>query len=139
MSVIPALTATDASVTLEPVEVKSANYLPITDSENVEKFVKDYFADIPVLAKIAECESTFRQYDANGNVLRGKKNQNDIGVMQINTMYHEETAEEMGLNLYKIDDNVAYARHLYEKSGAKPWMSSSPCWSKFSPSEIAKR
>jgi hypothetical protein len=120
-------------------QVESAGYMPITDSQNVEKFVKDYFADIPILAKIAACESHNRQYNSKGAVLRGEENTYDRGVMQINILYHQETADKMGLDLNSIDDNVAYARYLYEKQGAKPWMSSSACWSKPSSSEIAKK
>ncbi|OHA89838.1 MAG: hypothetical protein A2832_00930 [Candidatus Zambryskibacteria bacterium RIFCSPHIGHO2_01_FULL_44_22b] len=136
---IPSLVLPDITIVVPEKEVKSVDYQPITDPENVEKFLKDYFADIPLLAKIAECESTNRQYNSKGVVLRGKKNTYDRGVMQINILYHQEKAEEMELDLHDIDDNVAFARHLYEKFGAKPWMSSSACWSKFSPSEVAKR
>jgi len=120
-------------------EVKSEDYMPITDSENVEKFINDYFADIPIMVSVAKCESQFRQYNSNGTILKGRKNTYDRGVMQINLLYHEDTAEKMGLDLHNIDDNVSYARYLYEKQGVKPWMSSSPCWSKFNNSEIAKR
>ena len=122
-----------------PREVRAVDYQPITDPKNVEKFINDYFADIPILAKIAKCESRFRHLNSNGNVLKGQKNSYDRGVMQINVLYHAETAEELGLNVHNLDDNVAYARYLYEKQGAKPWMSSSACWAKFSRSEIAKR
>jgi len=59
--------------------------------------------------------------------------------MQINVLYHAKTAEKLGLNVHDLDDNVAYARYLYEKQGAKPWMSSSACWAKFRQSEIARR
>lgn len=147
-AVLPAISApapvVEAEVELKPLheQVESEDYLPITDSKNVEAFVKDYFADIPILAKIAQCESRNRHYNTKGGVLRGEKNTYDRGVMQINILYHEETAREMGLDLHDIDDNVAYARYLYEKFGAKPWKSSSPCWGKFAVSdspEIAKK
>lgn len=121
-----------------PKEVKSEDYQPITDPKNVERFLNDYFADIPLLAKIGKCESQYRQFNSKGEVLRGMKNTYDRGVMQINILYHQETAEKMGLDLHDIDDNVAFARYLYEKYGAKPWMSSSACWSKFASPEIAK-
>lgn len=120
-------------------EVKAEDYQPITDPKNVEKFINDYFADIPVLAEIAKCESQFRQFNSSGDVLKGKKNRYDRGVMQINVLYHAEKAEDLGLDINNLDDNVAYARYLYEKQGAKPWMSSSACWAKFSRSEIARR
>ncbi|MDP3874971.1 MAG: hypothetical protein Q8Q22_00405 [bacterium] len=125
-------------VELTPREVKAEDYQPITDSKNVEKFINDYFVDIPVLAKIAKCESRYRQFNSEGDVLKGEKNRYDRGVMQINILYHAETAEGLGLNIQNLDDNVAYARYLYEKEGAKPWMSSSACWAKFNRSEIAR-
>jgi hypothetical protein len=147
MAVLPAITSPVPANELQaavvqslPREVKSADYQPITDSKNVERFLKDYFADIPLLAKIGACESHNRQYNSNGGVLRGEKNTYDRGVMQINILYHAEKAAELGLDLNKIDDNVAFARYLYEKFGSKPWASSKPCWGKFSPaSEIAKK
>jgi len=123
----------------EKREVRAADYQPITDPKNVERFINDYFADIPVLAEIAKCESQYRHLNSSGNVLRGEKNTYDRGVMQINVLYHTETAEKLGLNVHNLDDNVAYARYLYEKQGAKPWMSSSACWAKFRQSEIARR
>ncbi|MBX4199963.1 hypothetical protein KW790_00670 [Candidatus Parcubacteria bacterium] len=121
-----------------PVEVKSENYQPITDPGNVKKFVNHYFADIPLLAKIASCESHNRQYEKDGTILRGEQNHYDVGVMQINELYHKAIAERMGLDIYTIEGNVAYARYLYEKHGAQPWISSSPCWAKVTESEIAK-
>ncbi len=145
MAVMPAITspapATDpvVEVTSFHREVNSEDYQPLTDSKNVEKFVKDYFADIPIMAKVAKCESRNRQYNSSGGVLRGEVTPLDRGVMQINLYYHEETAKKMGLDVHNIDDNVAYARYLYEKQGLKPWMSSSKCWSGTSSSELAKK
>ncbi|MEX0919142.1 MAG: hypothetical protein WDZ64_00120 [Parcubacteria group bacterium] len=122
-----------------PKEIKAEDYMPITDSKNVEKFITDYFADIPVMVTIAKCESRYRHLNSNGGVLRGEVTPLDRGVMQINLHYHNKTAEKMGMNVHNIDDNVRYARYLYEKQGVKPWMSSSKCWAKFHPTEIAKR
>lgn len=145
LAVVPALTATSTPVNHQAIvqplkrEVKSEDYQPISDPKNVEKFLSDYFADIPLLAKIGGCESHNRQYDNNGSVLQGEQNHYDRGVMQINILYHEKTAEAMGLDLNSIDDNVAYARYLYEKYGAKPWMSSSACWARFASSDIARK
>jgi hypothetical protein len=123
----------------EVKEVKSQDYGPISDSENVKRFVTDYFSDIPILARIAGCESHYRHLTKSGEILRGVENRYDFGVMQINILYHDEDAKELGLNLRDLDDNVAFARHLYERQGAKPWMSSSACWAKVTESEIARR
>ncbi len=122
-----------------PREVKAEDYQPIANSKNIEKFVNDYFADIPILALIAKCESRFRHLNSSGTVLKGDRNSYDRGVMQINILYHAKILEKLGLDVQNLDDNVQYARYLYEKEGAKPWMSSSACWAKFSQKEIAKR
>jgi hypothetical protein len=145
MAVLPAYQATaNASASVEKAlplihEVRSEDYEPITDPKNVERFLKDYFSDIPLLAKIGACESHNRQYDSHGNVLRGEKTPLDRGVMQINLGYHQDTMEKMGLDVNSIDDNVAFARYLYEKFGAKPWASSQACWSKSMNSDLAKK
>ena len=122
-----------------PREVKAEDYQPIANSKNIEKFVNDYFADIPILALIAKCESRFRHLNSSGTVLKGDRNSYDRGVMQINILYHAKILEKLGLDVQNLDDNVQYARYLYEKEGAKPWMSSSACWAKFSQKKIAKR
>jgi hypothetical protein len=96
--------------------------------ETMKAYVRHYFADEPVLADIAWCESRFRHLGKDGEIFRGKVNQYDIGVMQINTLYHEEKAVEMNMDLFSLNGNLAYARYLYEKEGTKPWMSSAPCW-----------
>ncbi|HVU06185.1 MAG TPA: hypothetical protein VHE10_00075 [Candidatus Paceibacterota bacterium] len=104
---------------------------------STEAYVRDYFKDTPILAEVARCESTFRQFGSDGNVIRGKVNKDDVGVMQINTYYHEDTAESLGLDIYTIDGNLAYGKHLYEKFGLDPWKSSSKCWKKYQ-KEIAR-
>jgi len=96
----------------------------------VEEYVRNYFSDIPVMVEVAKCESRFRQHDAKGNVLRGEENKSDLGVMQINKYYHEVDSEKLGYDIVTIEGNTAYARHLFEKSGVKPWSSSSRCWMK---------
>lgn len=97
---------------------------------SVEAYVRDYFKDAPILAEISRCESTFRQFDSKGNVLRGKVNDDDIGVMQINKYYHEEDAEKLGFDIYTLDGNLGYAKWLYGKYGDNPWVHSSKCWVK---------
>ena len=104
--------------------------IDISDSAEVEKLVNQYFSDIPVMVEVARCESTFRHLNKSGSIVRGKVNRSDLGVMQINEYYHGDTAEELGLDISQFGDNLAYARHLFEKEGTTPWLSSSPCWGK---------
>ena len=99
-----------------------------TQLTDTEEAVRSYFSDIPVMIQIARCESTFRHTLSDGTVLRGKVDSADTGVMQINLRYHGDTAEDLGLNLLDLHDNMAYARDLYEKQGTRPWSASAPCW-----------
>ena len=97
-------------------------------SQTVEEYVREYFEDSPVLAEVARCESKFRHFGKNGDIIRGEVNSKDVGVMQINEHYHKATASKLGLNIYSLDGNLAYAKQLYEREGTQPWISSSKCW-----------
>lgn len=99
-------------------------------AQSVEEYVRAYFVDIPIMAEISWCESKFRHFGKNGSVLRGEVVHTDIGVMQVNEFYHKKTAEKLGLDIFSIEGNVAYARYLFEKEGTQPWISSSKCWNK---------
>ena len=103
---------------------------PFMPAQTVEEYVREYFVDVPVMAAIAKCESRFRQYDKNGSGLRGEGGYEDVGGVQGNATYHKAAASELGLNLTVIQDNVAYARYLYDKKGTQPWNSSKACWGK---------
>jgi len=96
--------------------------------ETLEVYVEEYFADTPVLADIAWCESRMRHHNKNGDILRGEVDSDDIGVMQINTRYHQEKADELGIDIYSLNGNLEYATYLYEKQGVKPWKASMKCW-----------
>ena len=100
----------------------------VSAHKSTEAIVRSYFKDIPVMAEIAYCESTFRHELQDGSVLQGRIDPADTGVMQINKRYHEATAVAMQLNLDDIYHNMAYARHLYETQGVQPWSASMPCW-----------
>lgn len=95
---------------------------------NAEWHVKDYFRDSPDLVKIAYCESTYRQFDKNGDVLQGRVNSDDIGIMQINRYYHGKTAIKLGYDIYSMEGNLGYAKWLYEHYGDRPWVHSKKCW-----------
>lgn len=101
-----------------------------TTNEYAKQRTYEVFADTPVLIDIAKCESTYQQFDEKGNVLRGRVDNQDVGTMQINERYHLEEAEKLGLNIYTVEGNLAFAKILYEKEGTKPWNPSKPCWGK---------
>lgn len=110
------------------IEVQSTTTIPTR--KELEMKAKAFFKDDPILVEIARCESTFRHLDQNGEIIRGKVNKGDLGLMQINEYYHAEKAEELGLDLKSLEGNMAYAKYLYDREGSKPWNSSSKCWKK---------
>lgn len=103
---------------------------PLGDLWTVEADVRDYFKDTPVLAEIAKCESEFKHIGRNGELITGKVNRGDIGVMQINRYYHADEAAKLGIDLKTLYGNMAFAKKLYEKFGTSPWQSSASCWEK---------
>jgi hypothetical protein len=130
-SVVDVPETTHGAIAAEVITVKTEETEAITTSpvyNNVETLVRTYFSDIPIMAEIARCESTFRHHLGDGSILRGRVDQRDTGVMQINTYYHQVTADELGLDLEDFYHNMAYARYLYERQGVQPWSASQPCW-----------
>jgi hypothetical protein len=107
-------------------------------SVSTEAYIRNYFADLPIMIEVARCESQFRQTDSNGKVIRGKANRFDVGVMQINEHYHADTAKKLGYDIYSLEGNTSYARYLYDKYGIRPWIASTGCSTK-SPSGLAMR
>ncbi len=114
-----------------PTALSSVQAEGLKNPETLGAYVRQYYSDTPILANIAWCESRMRQLDQDGNIFRGKANSDDVGVMQINTRFHEATATAMGIDLESLAGNLEYAQYLYDKEGTKPWNSSSACWSKF--------
>ncbi|MFA6339009.1 MAG: hypothetical protein WCW87_03055 [Candidatus Paceibacterota bacterium] len=119
--------ASTTSIAYEQTDVQALkNHLP--ERSEIEALVRKYFKDIPILIEIANCESEFRHYTPDGEVIRGKINNQDVGVMQINEKYHLEEANDHDIDIYTLEGNMRYARKLYEKEGTKPWTSSAKCW-----------
>jgi hypothetical protein len=125
-AVINDSTSTAPVVPLTKIEETATTTIPTR--KQVEKLVKEYFKNDPILVEIARCESEFRQYDKDGHILTGTVNKGDLGVMQINKYYHADKAKSLGYDLKTVEGNMAYAKYLYDKEGVQPWVSSSPCW-----------
>ena len=81
-----------------------------------------------VLLEIAKCESNSRQFDKDGNVIRGVVNPHDLGLFQINELYHGEMATKMGWDLLTEEGNTKMALYLYKNQGTVPWRWSRQCW-----------
>lgn len=99
-------------------------------AQTVKEYVQTYFADAPVMVAIAECESHFTQLGKDGKVIKNP-NSSAVGVFQIMASIHANSADDnLGLNIYTLQGNAAYARYLYENQGTAPWNDSKACWGK---------
>lgn len=125
------LTVTEVPKQDQVSVVKEISKKEVEIMMSTEKYVRQYFSDIPIMIQIARCESTFRQLEKDGSVHRGEVNNEDVGVMQINEHYHLDEATEKGYDIYTLEGNTEYARKLYEEEGTKPWNSSKACWGKY--------
>ncbi len=115
-------TSTPVATTTVPTP-PSFNPLSAVD---VEKMVRSYFADVPIMFPIAKCESGFRQFRSDGRVLYGGTG-SMIGIFQISSG-HTSKATSLGFDIQTIDGNLGYARYLYNKQSTDPWISSIDCW-----------
>ena len=83
-----------------------------------------------IFDRISYCESGGRQYDANGNVIRGVVNPNDVGKYQINLAVWGREAKKLGIDVFTEEGNEQMALMLYERHGTQPWNPSKSCWSR---------
>ena len=92
-----------------------------TEGQKIERLVREEFEDAPVMIEVARCESEFKNVPG--------KLSDDFGPFQINYV-HLGTLEELGLDRTKVEDNIRFARKLYDEQGLQPWNSSRDCWNK---------
>jgi hypothetical protein len=100
----------------------------VSVSEMIVEISEERGVRTNVALAIAQCESTHRQYNEQGEVLRGRENSQDVGVFQINEKYHLEASRSLGLDIYSTEGNIRYAMYLLENQGRAPWIHSKPCW-----------
>lgn len=111
-----------------PVLADQAPSVPAPNTnDGLETKVRNAFADAPLMAEIARCESRFRQFDSSGQPLDGGSG-GMIGLFQVNASVHQAYARSIGMDIYTADGNIAYARKLYQEEGTDPWLSSFSCW-----------
>ncbi|MBI5456953.1 peptidoglycan-binding protein [Candidatus Kaiserbacteria bacterium] len=131
----PQATSTEATTTDASVSESATVPVPVSlpTNDGIEAKVREYFPGIDVMADIARCESRFRQYTDAGNPLHGGYGGAMIGVFQIHETVHAKYAQSLGMDIYTLEGNLAYAKRLYEKEGTNPWISSFSCWGKSLP------
>jgi hypothetical protein len=92
-----------------------------TPEKTIEEKIKEAFPEDEITAlKIAQCESGL---NPNAHNNRNKNGSTDGGLYQINSV-HDKRLNELGLDKYDIEDNIAFARRLYEENGWRPWVCS---------------
>ncbi len=67
---------------------------------------------------IAQCESGLNP-EAKGPTQDG-------GIFQIHMPSHGERMKALGLDIWNPEDNVKFARMLYDESGITPWVCAGP-------------
>lgn len=87
----------------------------------LEDRVRAEFADAPDMIAIAKCESGFRQFGPDGQVLRGGPRGQYLGIFQIDENLHTAKALGMGDDIRTPEGNIAFARYLLSVSGTGPW------------------
>ncbi len=121
-------TVANAAAATPEKETVAVEVGTFTNEKITEAFLRKEFAYAPILVEVARCESELRQFGKDGKVVKGRVDNADIGLMQINERYHGETAKKMGIDIYTVEGNVAFANYLYGKYGIQPWNASKPCW-----------
>lgn len=81
--------------------------------------IRDTFPEDPNTAvAIADCESGLNPKAYNP---RNKDGSVDRGLFQLNSV-HDKRVESMGMDVWDVEDNVAFAKMLYDESGFTPWV-----------------
>lgn len=87
----------------------------------------------PDLYNAGGCESSGgkgsvpRQFDKKGNLIRGPDG-HDVGAFQIRETVHGERAKKLGMNIYELQGNIAFALTLYNDNKMRDWKMSERCW-----------
>ena len=117
---------TAPTVELEPARIEQ-NRAVADDflQSEVMRLSNKYGVSQPLVEAIIFCESGERPHVVGTDAVVGK----DIGYWQINTYFHTETSQRMGLDIYDPADNLEYGFWLLSEQGTQPWSASEYCWS----------
>ncbi len=85
----------------------------------MKALIRETFPEDPHTAiAIATCESGLKPHAYNPNNRNGSV---DRGLMQLNSV-HDHKLQAQGLDPWDPEDNIAFARQLYESEGWRPWV-----------------
>lgn len=82
--------AVDEATSTTAITATTTANLNNNKNYNLGAEVRKFVSDRPLMVEISRCESQFRQYEKDGSVLRGRVNNMDVGIFQINEYYHLE-------------------------------------------------
>lgn len=91
----------------------------VYDEDVVIQKILDKFPEAPIMVEVARCESNLNPSASRKGI--------DQGLFQINQV-HLATLERLGLDPLDLEDNLTYARILYDEAGTQPWYMSEHCW-----------
>lgn len=103
------------------IELKPALVRAETEEERITRKIKAAFPDAPIMVRVARAESELKS-------VWGRIDPDDCGIFQINQRYHGKAMAELGLDCMNENDNIAFAKILYEKFGLRPWLASKDKW-----------
>lgn len=90
----------------------------------IERYARRHNHNTAVVKAVVECESRMYENATGTQAVVGK----DIGLMQINTYYHEDRAERMEIDIHTRSGNLEYGMRLMKEKGLQPWSASRHCW-----------
>lgn len=100
------------------------------DKDSALAFIATALPGDTLFASIVACESHFTQYDYSqpDSALHNPDSTYVIGIAQINTKAHADEIKQLGYDVGKLHDNLAYGALLYKREGVNPWHTSAWCW-----------
>ena|SRR3990167_10268247 len=100
--------------------------------ETPEQVIRRQFGkDSDLMLNIARCESNLSQTEPDGSPLIGKITPLDRGVFQISLKYHKQELDKLGLDAHILEDNVSFAKILFDRNGTRDWSASHYCWGQY--------
>lgn len=109
-------------------DVTHETKVEIQKEETIQGLLDEVFGQDSIMNEVARCESQKRQFNENGELLRGTVNHQDVGVFQINEHYHLAEAQKLGIDIHTVHGNILYAKYLYDRNGLGDWKASKFCW-----------
>ena len=103
------------------INLERAHLLFDNEEQVIELMIEKEFSDVPIMKKIAICESGMKQFDEKGKVITGKAKEK--GLFQIHPVWFP-TMEKLGIDVDTIQGNIKAARHVLNVQGLSAWT----CW-----------